>query len=655
MAQVMRYYQWPLKGTGSYSYTDGNNGTLTADFSNTTYDWSNMLESYTSGSISKQDSAVATLMYHCGVAVSMTYSTTGSSATLSDAATALKNYFGYDTDLNIYTRDFYKSSDWMSMIKTELDNARPVLYGGSTGTAGHAFVCDGYDSNNLFHINWGWSGYYNGYFELSILNPPPTGSTTTTGGFSQGQQIITGIKKDDAVSNPSYLINMYSLGLTSTKSTISNIASQTFNVNFGFLNYGANDFVGKFGIGLYKDGVFQKTLATYPNNVSIISNYGTPSFTLSALSLAGLSAGSYKIYCIYKASTASSWSIMSPTNTLNNYLNVVVTGTTATISKPSLAPILNLTQKVTLQGKAYNNRTANFNVTVTNTGNEFYSNMGIKIYSTTNSNVYQYIEYGVVNIPAGETKSFTFSGTITCAAGSYYAAAVCDSTNAFSANSFKVITPISYNPISITVLSEPGASVLSLSSPITLPNGSTTVYRNQDITLNANITNTGGYFDSEVIAFVLKADGSSSVGYLTPKTIYIDTNETQTISLSGSLSLEPGSYFFKLYYQNTSWIGFTPAASALLNFTLMNAVTTDNTNSTEYSCQISPNPVVDAFSIKNIEGKAKLVISDINGRLLITKDIFCDEQISVNNLSKGVYILSITTQNKTVERKMIKN
>ena len=88
-----------------------------------------------------------------------------------DSQRVLAEFVGY-----IYTRNFYTTTDWKNLIKPELNAARPVLYGGSTNTEGHAFVVDGYDSNDLFHINWGWSGYYNGYFELSLLNPAPSGS-----------------------------------------------------------------------------------------------------------------------------------------------------------------------------------------------------------------------------------------------------------------------------------------------------------------------------------------------------------------------------------------------------------------------------------------------------------------------------------------------
>jgi hypothetical protein len=655
MAQIMKYNQWPVTGTGSYSYTDGTNGTLTANFGATSYDWASMSDNY--GSVAttlKQDSAVAKLMYQCGVSVSMNYSPSGSSATVSDAAIALKSYFGYDTDLNIYTRDFYTSTEWKNMIKTELNASRLVLYGGNTGTYGHAFVCDGYDSNDLFHINWGWSGYYNGFFELSVLNPPPSESISSTGGFSQGQQIITGIQKPDGITNPSYLINIYSLGLTSTKSNISNIASQSFGVNFGILNYGANDFTGKFGIGLYKDGVFQKTLSTYPNNVSLQSNYGTPNFTLSGLSLTGLASGTYKIYCIFRPSTTTSWTIMKGSNVLNNYLNAVVSGTTATISKPTMAPVLALSQKVALSGKAYQNKTANFSVTVQNTGTEFYSNMGVKIYSSTNPAVYQYIDYGIACVPAGETKTFTFSGTVTCAPGSYYAMAVCDSTNSFSETSFKEIKPKTNNELPITIYNEPAAAALSLTSPIALSSGSTVIAPNQNFTLNANIANSGGYYDAEIMAFIFPAGSNNSIGYLDQKRIYIDTNESQSIGFNGSLNLDPGNYYFRLYSYSNGWVDFMPSASAELSFSIGTGISTGHNDFSESNFQISPNPVADEFFLNGFSGKGLVSITDINGRLVLRKEIRDNEPVSVGLFPKGVYILRLISEKGTSERKILK-
>ena len=654
MSQLMKYYQWPVKGTGSFSYTDGTNGTLSANFGNTSYDWNNMLSAYgTISSTPQQDTAVATLMYQCGVSVSMTYSPASSSAQLSAAASALKNYFGYDTDLNIYTRNFYTTTDWKNLIKPELNAARPVLYGGSTNTEGHAFVVDGYDSNDLFHINWGWSGYYNGYFELSLLNPAPSGSIGSTGGFSQDQQLITGIQKPDAVTGTTYPIYMYSAGLATSKSSIQNISASSFNVTFGFLNYGISGFSGKVAIALYKDGVFQKTLSA--SNAFVLNpNYGSASFGLSGLSLAGLASGTYKAYCVYEASSASSWTIINGSNQLNDYLNIVISGTSANLSKPVFAPLLTLTQAVTLTGNVYQNKVATFNVTVQNTGTEFNSNMGIKIYSTSNSSVNQYINYGVVVVGAGETKNFTFRGAVTVNPGTYYAVAVCDSTNAFSSTAFKVMTPAIDNQIAITVLAQPATAALSLTVPVSLTSGSSIIAQNDPVTLNAGITNTGGFYDSDIIAFVFPSGGGNSVAYLNPQTIYIDTNETQQLSFTGTLDLNPGQYLFKLYSNISGWAAIPPYLSGSLDFTMISGVTTGSESGSGSSYSIYPNPVSDVMNLKGINRLTTISITDIHGRVLIKKEVNPEESIAVNLLPQGLYMVTLTTTETSTILKMLK-
>ena len=90
---------------------------------------------------------------------------------------ALKNYFGYDKHVTLRKRSYYGTTEWMNIIKAELDAGRPVYYGGASdaGQGGHAFVCDGYDDNGYVHINWGWYGDSNGYFLVNRLNPSDLG------------------------------------------------------------------------------------------------------------------------------------------------------------------------------------------------------------------------------------------------------------------------------------------------------------------------------------------------------------------------------------------------------------------------------------------------------------------------------------------------
>lgn len=177
MAQVIRYMEHPVNGTGSKCYNTYKYGELCADYSTANYNYSIMPN--TSG-----NAEVAKLMYHCGVAVSMNYSPTGSGAYSSSVAWAMRNYYDYTNGL-ILSKGSYAESNWVRILKRELENNRPLYYSGH-GTGGHAFVFDGYQETNHFHVNWGWGGSYNGYFYVSSLNP---GSMN----FTSSQQAIVGM------------------------------------------------------------------------------------------------------------------------------------------------------------------------------------------------------------------------------------------------------------------------------------------------------------------------------------------------------------------------------------------------------------------------------------------------------------------------------
>ncbi len=200
MAQVMKYWEHPVHGTGSHSYTHSKYGTLSANFAATTYDWDNMPYSLTGASSNAQKTAVATLMYHCGVAVEMDYDYDASGAYMTGGATtpctknALIQYFGYVSTLHNVYRSSYSDNQWTNLIKTELDSLWPVLYSGYDQSGGHAFVCDGYNSNGQYHFNWGWGGVSDGYYLLSNL-APGTGGTggNATYTFNQGQHALLGV------------------------------------------------------------------------------------------------------------------------------------------------------------------------------------------------------------------------------------------------------------------------------------------------------------------------------------------------------------------------------------------------------------------------------------------------------------------------------
>ncbi|MFW5627772.1 MAG: C10 family peptidase [Candidatus Cloacimonadaceae bacterium] len=185
MAQVMKKWNHPITGQGSHSYNATGYGMQTADFGNTTYNWQDMPNSLT-----QQNTAVATLIYHCGVAVNMQYSPNGSGAYSSDARNALVSYFKYhDSAEMIYAHD-YSATVWANKMRAELDLSRPMVYRGQGDDGGHAFVLDGYQGTNYFHFNWGWSGHYNGYYYLNNLNPSSYSFTDYQGAISSLYPVI---------------------------------------------------------------------------------------------------------------------------------------------------------------------------------------------------------------------------------------------------------------------------------------------------------------------------------------------------------------------------------------------------------------------------------------------------------------------------------
>jgi len=199
MGQIMKYHNFPAQGVLSHSYVDPNYGQQTANFGATTYNWASM-PAYASSS---NYQAIATLLYHAGVSVNMSYGTDGSGAFSTDVPWALVTYFNYDpATIMLKSKSDYTLTDWKNLLIADLEENHPIYYSGDDGTTGHAWVCDGYrSSDGKFHMNWGWSGSANGYYTIGALNPS---------GYNpnQNNQAIIGIKP----YNPNLIVRVTNLG-----------------------------------------------------------------------------------------------------------------------------------------------------------------------------------------------------------------------------------------------------------------------------------------------------------------------------------------------------------------------------------------------------------------------------------------------------------
>lgn len=271
MAQVMMYYQYPktlqadipayVTRTKYLSIPQINKGE--------SYDWNNMLPQYASyeplNYTDAQAAAVAKLLYHCGVACEMDY---GPSSGANVTPAILSTYFGYDSDLmQDLNRDVFTLAEWSQIMDKELTAKRPILYSGQSSDGGHEFVCDGTDGNGLYHINWGWGGYQDGYFDVTILNPYKggAGSGSAPDGYNQYCSMIVGIapvngKVDEPLVEvaPVVMLGSGHSTLGFIKST-RNKMTDTFRVTTNNLlsNQSAKDFTGYFAYGIQQaDGTY---------------------------------------------------------------------------------------------------------------------------------------------------------------------------------------------------------------------------------------------------------------------------------------------------------------------------------------------------------------------------------------------------------------
>lgn len=204
VAQIMKYYEWPEHGWKLHQYEGYVSPyyMYSVNFAEATYDWDNMLDSYEDDFTDEQMNAVAQLMYHIGVASEMKFGRGFTSGYTNKAVRAMRRNFGYKQGTE-KTKNNY-DGDWEELVYSELAAKRPVLYSGRTADdAGHTFVCDGYQDGK-FHINWGWSGYCDGYFLLTstdsetALQPGGSGSggAEEDDAYDQKQSVFIGLEPD---------------------------------------------------------------------------------------------------------------------------------------------------------------------------------------------------------------------------------------------------------------------------------------------------------------------------------------------------------------------------------------------------------------------------------------------------------------------------
>lgn len=427
MSQIMKYYNYPAQTTQvipsyQYGYGTGNMGEYitqtTEDLPVTTFDWAHMLDSYNGSEDQVYTDAVATLMLYVGHAAHMTYALTASGTTDPYIPKAFNNYFDYNAQL-VYRSD-YDQQAWEDMVYQELVAGRPMVYNGRAGSGGgHSFVCDGYEMGDYYHINWGWGGLGNGYFQLAIMNPHAAGigASTSAEGYNIDQTAIIGITPGySGQGQVNHVLTVYNMYYSGNRE----------------LERGSN------GFSLYKrrqvvvtaedhidDGTkYARGIALYDSNNNFVEMIASMTYYSSAISVTdkwpdsnsseyyyfgkNISNGTYKIVPVCQVQGTSEWIPMLESD--RYYIEMNVSGNTATLVDHPLNDLTATNFEFTGDHKV--GSAEQCHVTVQNNSDDRFS--GKLFLYVSNEQIDEYGEYTTVveaEIPAHGSKVVTFNFT----------------------------------------------------------------------------------------------------------------------------------------------------------------------------------------------------------------------------------------------------
>lgn len=382
MAQIVKYWASPvpvqeIPGYHYYLSTDGNNYSTSsistypyfgvAGLPSTTFDFGIMEDEYATDAEGQSIDEVARLLAYCGRAVEMKY--TNSSGAGSTTAEAFSKYFGYNPNATSVNRSDYSAAEWDQLIYDDLKMKRPVIYLGravsTSGTTGHAFICDGY-KDGMYHINWGWSGRYNGYFKLSECNPYGTGSggSSSKDGYSVSQSALIGIQPDatEPMAEKVWMKTEYisSSPDPHTRGDVSE--SFELSINFGVFNAASAEHTFDIGIGIYDSnrnlistGIYLKD-KTYKPNYGLRTNY---TFNWGN----NMPDGTYYLRNLSRESGTTAWVPNKYSDT--RYLVLNVSQNTLTVTEPEATLSVS---NITIEGMQKEGKTITLKPVVTNNG-----------------------------------------------------------------------------------------------------------------------------------------------------------------------------------------------------------------------------------------------------------------------------------------------
>lgn len=542
LAQLMYYHKWPEHGTGQNTYSwnlDGTRTTLSADFSQNTYDWANMCDTYGKTNTEVQINAMAKLMSDCGISVDAEYEPDATNASSDNVVKALISYFDYDKTLSFVQRAYYSKIQWYELLYDNLAQGLPIYYRGTSNEGGHAFVCDGY-KDGLFHINWGWGGMSDGYFELSILEPSEQGIGGSTSGYQQNQKAIIGIKPNNGEGGVSAL--MYCKG--SFTYALSKIEKTGNAIFMGvFENETCVNRTLTVGVKLTdKEGRTQYLPSSDQKEKNMKIYEAVKKLTIP-MSGAGLNEGTYIVTPAFLDVKTGAWHDMPVLKSASKPYIIATVGSDQTISfsYPTIQTIVTI-DDISPKSRIVAGYDSNVDVTITCTEGEYLDNLYLAFLERGTTTVVSKSSKILADLAEGEQHTYNIEMTNPTSAGLYDLAMINEAGDVIC------------NRYEVTVAEAP-ASDLAITGNLKAISKAI-----NNLKFNLHLQCSGGVFNKKITLFFY--DVTKSVGSIpqSGRTFIMEGDEPIDILFEGDVNLTAGgSYNAIAYYSddNGNWQSIT--------------------------------------------------------------------------------------------------
>lgn len=660
MAQVIKAHNWPVKGTGSKTYTftrEGVTKTVTANFGQHTYDWTNMLDSYTGDNYTQaQADAVAQLMFDCGVATEMSYGVSSSGAVTPRGAMGMIDYLGYDKGMRWIYRNSQYLPQWNQMVYNEVKAGRPVLLSGHNPEGGHAFVCDGYSNDYYFHINWGWGGMSNGYFKLTLLDPYDQGYGGTSGGYTTGLAGLFGCKP--AVSGSKIIPSVFCQGgLRMTRSTVmrtSNVAIGDNSLGTVFTTTTLANLSATLGVKLENvdNGEVSYIMSSTKYN-STSPGTGFYSYSLSGQKFP--SSGTYTMTCVFQTTDGTYYPVSMDIG--GPQAQMVKCSPDRMLFTPVYAAGDTKITEFNDYGGIALGQPAVFTTVITTTSEEFLGNVTPQLLNVSGS-VIASGSAESIDVTSEEPLSYAWYVNFpqsSLAVGEYTVRFYSTERNLVLGSFPVTVLPnpgtLSYSPATVSCEIQQGR--WSQASPAVID-------RNADVTVKIPVTS--GQF-SRPVRLAWGANTAKIAGQTDPVIIVARSGDTGTYTFKAPFAnVESPSKYYGLMVMSVDdnnkpvcindfgvskrvWFTLTGEAGGVEDVIADGAA----------AVTLYPNPVVDTFTLEG-NGIDDVNVYSLTGTLVLKANGNGDNSISLNasTLASGHYIVTVATADGTVAKRMIK-